>query len=56
MSVDNFAGTAVLDLGSIDLRKSAKDGPPVAHMSDTYATLREHPTSPHLHRPYYRSP
>jgi hypothetical protein len=55
MSVDNLAEMAVLEPGNDRYRKSAKDPPPVVPMSDTRATLREHPTSPLLHRPYYRS-
>jgi len=55
MSVDNLAEIAVLEPGNDRYRKSAKDPPPVVPMSDTLATLRGYPTSPHLHRPYYRS-
>jgi hypothetical protein len=55
MSVNNFAEIAVLHIGTSVSRKSDKDAPPVVPMSDTRATLREHPTSPLLHRPYYRS-
>jgi hypothetical protein len=55
-SVNNLtrnAGTAGAETG---LQESAKDVPPTVPMSDTSATLHEHPTSPHVHRPYYCIP
>ena len=55
-SVNNLTRNAVVAGAETGLRQSAKDVPPTVPMSDTSATLHEHPTSPHVHRPYYCIP